>query len=473
MIDLLDEKNNENLDIKKEINEIKSAINSLTNKLNALNESVEKLKTHRGDRKVSKFEIKSKAEWDFVERTLLQKGFMLEYEIFKSLEKMGIEYEPNHSFPYPTGTGLFYIDTFFSNNNIFCHLNDAPDIKTSLFETDVWIKDSEIIQDENFIINLNINYFIECKSRSNPPINYLFVLDKKIPVIRKKGYPFILLRGSKFFNDLLLEIDFFWRTEHDPIQISYPKLNIEEKEALNTAFWQLFKRIDYSRNNDINLMFFNIFNNFDEVEIPNGLKLPRYISLFPEFYNRMKNDNLIPKKLNEKINIQVSIYVPIIVVNSNIYSIDLDPEIEKDFFDRVAKAPGFIKEFNYLKQGTYEGQRFTDLTRFVMMFLQQSGVCFRDDSFFPELYEPVLDIFVISSSEFSTYFEKIRNRIRNICVTEINAMKEGSLLKKKEELLRFQILQWMLYHSSSLKVDLINLLYEEYKHFKEKNLRLR
>jgi len=281
------------------------------------------------------------------------------------------------------------------------------------------------------------------------------------------------LRGSKFFNNLLLEIDFFWRTEHDPIQISYPKLKIEENESLNTAFWQLFKRIDYSKNNDVNLMFFNIFNNFDDVEIPDGFKLPRYISLFPEFYNRMKNDNLIPKKLKEKINIQVSIYVPIIVVNSNIYSIDLDPEIEKDFFDRVAKAPGFIKEFNYLKQGTYEGHRFTDLTRFVMTFLQQSGICFKDDFFFPELYEPVLDIFVISSSEFSTYFEKIRNQIRNIFVMEINAMKEGSLLKKKEELLRFQVLQWMLYHSSSLKVDLINLLYEEYKHFKEKNLRLR
>ena len=112
----------------------------------------------------------------------------------------------------------------------------------------MWIKDSEIIQDENFIINLNINYFIECKSRSNPPINYLFVLDKKLDIIKTKGKPFLTIKGSNFIGGLFFQIDDFWRTKHDPIQISYPKLHIEEKETLNTAFWQLFKRIDHNKN---------------------------------------------------------------------------------------------------------------------------------------------------------------------------------------------------------------------------------
>lgn len=459
------------LNLKKKINSNKSLIDSLKKKLNELNKSVEKKKIHRGEKKVSKFEINSKAEWDSVERTLLQKGFILEYEIFKNLEKMGIEYEPNHSFPYPTDKGLFYIDHFFSNNNIFCHLNDAIDIKTGQYETDVWIQDSEIIQDENFIIRLNINYFIECKSRSNPPINYLFVLDKTLGMFKLKGRPFLTIKGSNFIGGLFFQIDDFWRTKHDPIQISYPKLHIEEKETLNTAFWQLFKRIDHNKNNELNLMFYN-FLDYKEIEVPEGFKLPRYISLFPTIYNDMKKNNLIPKKFKEKIKLEVSIFVPIIVVNSYIYSIDLDPEIEKDFFNRVAKVPGFIKEFSYLKQGTNEGHKFIDLTRFVMTFLKQNGICFKDTLFFPDLFEPILDIFVISSSEFSSSFEKIRNQIKDNFVTEIKSMMDGGLFEKKEEVLRFQVLKWMLYHSHSLRNDLINVLYEDYKNFKERNLRL-
>jgi len=469
----MDEKNKEIIDLKKVINSNKSSIDGLTKKLNELTKSVEKIKSQRGERKVSKFEIKSKAEWDLVERTLLQKGIILEHEIFKSLEEMGIEYEPNDNFFYPTDKGLFYIDSFFSNNNLFHYFEDALDIKTSQYETDVWIQDFEIIQDDNFIIRFDINYFIECKSRSNPPINYLFVLDKTLRKIKTTGKSFLTIKGSKFIGDLILEIDYFWRTIHDPIQISYPNLHIEEKETLNTAFWQLFKRIDHDNNKTLDFMFYNIIDNYDEIEVPDGCELPRNVELFSLFYNKMKTNNLIPKKLKEKITLRVSIFVPIIVVNSNIYSIDLDPKIEKDFINRVAKAPGFIKEFSYLKQGTNKGHKFTDLTRFVMTFLEWRKICFKNKLFFPNVYEPILDIFVISSSEFSTYFEKIRNQIKDKFITKIKAMKDGSLLKKKEELLRFQVLKWMLYHSNGLRDDLINKLYEEYKEFKEKNVRLR
>ena len=48
-------------------------------------------------------------------------------------------------------------------------------------------------------------------------------------------------------------------------------------------------------------------------------------------------------------------------------------------------------------------------------------------------------------------------------------MKDNIFLKKKEELLRFQVFNWMLSYSESLRDDLINELYEENKNFKEKN----
>lgn len=468
----MDENNKEIIDLKKIINSNKSSIELLTEKLNDLNESVDKIKGRRGERKVSKFEIKSKAEWDLVERTLLQKGIILEHDIFKSLEKMGIEYEPNDSFHYPTDRGLFYSDKFFSNDNFFHHFEDALKIRTSLFETDVWINDFEIIQDENFIIRTNIYYSIECKSRSNPPINYLFVLDKIPSKVKINGKGYIVIKGSKFIGDIILKEEYLWRTRHEPIQISYPNFHIEEKETLNSAFWQLFKRIDYDNNSMLDHMFFNIFD-YTEIDIPEGLEMPHYISLFSTFYNRMKENNLIPKKLKEKIIIETSIFVPIIVVNSNIYSIDLDPEIEKDFIDRVAKAPGFIKEFSYLRQGSNEGHKFIDLTRFVMTFLEWKKICFNGKQFFPTIFEPILDIFVISSSEFSSYFEKIRNQIKEAFIKKINTMKDGIFLEKKEELLSYQVLKWMLSHNRSLRDNLTDELYEEYKKFREKNLSLR
>jgi len=108
-----------------------------------------------------------------------------------------------------------------------------------------------------------------------------------------------------------------------------------------------------------------------------------------------------------------------------------------------------------------------------MTFLNWRKICFKGRQFYPNIFEPILNIFVISSSEFSSCFEKIRNQIKDKYVKKINAMKDGIFLENKEELLRFQVLKWMLSQSKSLRDDLINELYEEYKNFKEKNLRLR
>jgi len=468
----MDEKNNENIDFKKRINENESVIEALTKRVNELNESVEKLKIRRGERTVSKFKISGNSQWDLVERTLLQKGILLEHEIFKSLEEMGIVYEPNDSFYYPTEKGLFYIDSFFSNNNLFHYFEDSLEVKTMLFETDAWIQDREIIQDDSFLIRADINYIIECKSRSNPPINYLFVLDKSLSRDEKKRNSFLTIKGSKFIGNFILEIDNFWRTRHDPIQISYPNLHIDEKETLNTAFWQLFKRIDHDNNSSLDHVFFYDFN-FSEIKLPDGVELPHYIDLFSTYYDKMKKNNLIPEKLKEKIVLDVSIFVPIIVVNSNIYSIDLDPKIEKNFKDRVTREPGFIKEFSYLKQGSNEGHKFIDLTRFVMTFLREWKICFEGRKFFPMIFEPILDIFVISSSHFSSCFEKIRNQIKNEFIKKMNSMKDGVFLENREELMRYQVLKWMLSESGSLRDDLISKLNEEYKSMKERNLQLR
>ena len=45
-------------------------------------------------------------------------------------------------------------------------------------------------------------------------------------------------------------------------------------------------------------MFFNLFD-YDDIEVPDGFELPQFIELFSIFYNKMKKNNLIPKKLKK------------------------------------------------------------------------------------------------------------------------------------------------------------------------------
>jgi len=186
-----------------------------------------------------------------------------------------------------------------------------------MFETDIYIDNRYNYTDENFNILVNTHFLIECKSTANPPINYLFIPKKGLNKDSKIKFIFPL-KGSKFLSDISLELDSICWTDHDIIQIKYPILDIDEKNAFNEAFWQFFRRIDYE-NNRIDFTTFNF--NISEIlkkKIPDDFGMPNYISLFKDYYRRMEENNIINEILKDKIDLNISIYVPIIVFNGNI-----------------------------------------------------------------------------------------------------------------------------------------------------------
>lgn len=446
----------------------------LKNRVENLERKVQRLLKDRGDRNISNFEITGDGQWDHIERNLLQKGVILEHEISKKLKDLDIEHTQNYSFLYPSDKGKFMIDYQFSNENEFCRFPDSDDIKSRRFETDIYIDKKYKYSDENFNISITFYYLIECKSRANPPINYLFIPNKVGLEFKEPKKSFFQLKGSKFLPFLNLYIDPIWRTDQNIIQIKYPRLDLDNKETLNEAFWQLFRRIDYERNN---MHFFTPFNlNFLNIDyfkkfIPEDFELPQYFNLFKIFYDKLEENNIIDKILKEKIDLKISIYIPIIVVNGNIYSIDLEKNMSaKEKFSKcVKKEPGFIKRYDYLEMPKNEGEKFIDFTRFLMDNLIDIGIT--DRGFFPIKFRPALDVLVISSSHFSETFFNIKEQLESLIPKRIEELAKNLLLINREEIVRLLMFDWMLLNSSNFLSDFTSFSYKKYREFREKNWR--
>lgn len=448
--------------------------NELEKRMEKLERNVQKLLKDQGDRNISNFEINGDDQWDHIERNLLQKGVILEHEISKKLNDLDIEHTQNYSFLYPSGKGKYMIDYQFSNENKFCRFPESDEIKSRLFETDIYIDKDYKYSDENFNISLTLYYLFECKSRANPPINYLFIPNKVGLEFKEPEKSFFQLKGSKFLPFLNLYIDPIWRTGQNIIQIKYPKLDLDNKEILNEAFWQLFRRIDYERNN---MHFFTPFNlNFLNIDyfkkfIPEDFELPQFIDLFKIYYEKMEKNNIIDKILKEKIDLKMSIYIPIIVVNGNIYSIDLEKNIStKEKFSKcVKKEPGFIKRYDYLEMPTNEGEKFIDFTRFLMDNLIDIGITDRD--FFSIKFRPALDVLVISSSYFSEIFFNIKEQLEILIQKRIEELAKTLLLKNRKEIVRLLMFDWMLLNSPNFLNDFTSYSNEKYRDIRKKNWR--
>ena len=446
----------------------------LKNRVENLERKVQRLLKDKGDRNILNFEITDDDQWDHIERNLLQKGVILEHEISKKLKDLNIEHTQNYSFLYPNDRGKFMIDYQFSSNNEFYRFPDSEEIKSSMFETDIYIDKDYEYSDENFNISVTFYYLIECKSRANPPINYLFIPYEVGLELEKPIKSFFQLKGSKFLPFINLYYDPIWRTDQNIIQIKYPKLDLDSKETLNEAFWQLFRRIDFERNH---MHFFTPFNlKFLDIDyfkkyIPEDFELPKYLSLFKIFYDRLEEDNIIDKILKEKINLKMSIYIPIIVVNGNIYSIDLEKSMDaKEKFSKcVKKEPGFIKRYDYLKMPKNEGEKFIDFTRFLMDNLIDIEIT--DIDFFPTNFRPALDVLVISSSHFSETFFNIKEQLESLIPKRIEELAKNILLRNREEIVRMLMFDWMLLNSPDLLDDFASFSYKKYREFREKKLR--
>ena len=447
----------------------------INRKIEILEKKVQRLIKDKGDRNISTFEITGDDQWDYIERNLLQKGVILEHEISKILKDLGVIHTQNDSFLYPSDRGKFMIDYQFSNENDFCQFTDSDVIKSRMFETDIYIDKEYNYNDDNFNISITLYYLVECKSRANPPINYLFIPNKVGLDLKEPERSFFHLTGSKFLPFINLYYDKIWRTDQNIIQIGYPKLNIDNKETLNEAFWQLFRRIDFERNN---LHFFTPFNlklsdiNYFKKYIPKEFNLPQYIPIFKMFYDKLDDNNIIDKILKEKIELKVSIYIPIIVVNGNIYSIDLEKNIgNKEKFSKcVKKEPGFIKRYDYLEMPKNEGENFIDFTRFLMDNLKDSEII--DKEIFPIKFRPSLDVVVINLSDFSETFTDIKEQLENLIPKKIEELAKNFLLINREEIVRLLLFDWTLLNSPNFLNDFASLSYKKYREFREKNLRI-
>jgi len=448
----------------------------LEKRVEILEKKVQRLSKDRGDRNISNFEIIDDDQWDHIERNLLQKGVILEHEISKKLKDLDIEHTQNYSFLYPSDKGKFMTDYQFSNENELCRFPDSEDIKSREFETDIYIDKDFKYSDEKFNISVTFYYLIECKSKANPPINYLFIPNKHFLKLKEPKKSFFQLKGSKFLPSVNLYYDKIWRTDQNIIQIEYPKLSLDNTKTLNKAFWQLFRRIDFERNN---MHFFTPFNlKFLDIDyfkkyIPEDFELPRYHQLFKIFYEKMEENKIIDKILKDKIDLKIPIYIPITVVNGNIYSIDLEKRMntKEKFSSCVKKESGFIRRFDYLKMPKNEGEKFIDFTQFLMDNLIDLGITDRELFFISEKFRPALDVLVISSSHFSETFFNIKEQLESLISKRIEELAKNLFLKNRDEIVRLLMFDWMLLNCSNFLDDFISFSYKKYKELREQNWR--
>lgn len=452
--------------IEKKMRKYEKDISSIKKDLEILKKKVKKWEINKGTKIISDFEIKRKDQWDVVESNLSKTGILLEYEIFKKLKDMGIDFEQNYSFIYPNKENSFYIDYIFSKNAPITKFKKAPRIKVSENEIDVLIHHKLKYKDGKYIIRIFVYYLIECKSRSNPPINYLFIPNKHFMKFDKGKKSVYRLYGSDFIGDLYVESDYLWSTLRDPIQIDYSNLSVDYKNTLINAFWQLFKCIDYESNFPYTSKLIYA-TNYDENEISHDREFPRYLQHFNEKYHQFLKDKLIPEKIIKNYTIDLSFYIPIIVVNGNIYLIDMDKSIKRGFIERTKKVPGFIHEFNYLKFKKEKQLEYYHLTRFLMELLKEEGICFKNDSYFPNIFEPVLNIIVTSSD----YFPQVLNKIMNDVELKINSIFDSNIEKffeERAECLRcLEVFEWFLRNSKAFYIDFLEKCFIKYKKFRK------
>lgn len=194
-----------------------------------------------------------------------------------------------------------------------------------------------------------------------------------------------------------------------------------------------------------------------------------YLDNFNEKYQKFLKEKLIPESIINDYELNLSLYLPIIIVNGNIYMIDMDkPITDQGFIERQEKVPGFIHEFNYFKIKRQKKINYYHFTRFFLELLKDENLCFEDDRFFPQIYEPQLDVIITSLDSFPEVFNKIHKEIE----LKINSLYNSGLkdtFKRNEKYIKcLNVFSWFLSKASAFKNDFFTKCFEKYKQFRRK-----
>ncbi len=465
--------NDDNINLKEKIKNLEIENQKLNQNNQKLEKKVKRLEDLRGTNKKLSFEINNEEEWNDIENKLHKTGILLEYEILDHIKETKLKFKANNSFIYPSDQGVFYIDYFFDKWD-----SVTPTFNLAELETDLKVFEEVDVKDENFKINVKIIYFIECKSRI-PPINYIIIPDNTLTKAYKAEFVF---NGSNILNRISIESDFFIKTKQKIIGIKYPHLNIDRQKIFNKAFWQLFRSIDYESN------YYNLYEAktskflnrsfFNKLDIPDkeieDLEFPQDLKDIQRIYNDWQKVDKIPKKLKESIYLNLELYVPIIIVNGNIYSIDLAKGKDISIYDKQKRIPCFIKSFNYLMGSTEVPFKYNSLNDFFMMQLFPHLISSKRlaHNFYYSKLNPDLDIIVVSSNQFSEVFKKLRDTIKKSLREFIQDKMKYDYLERKDELLQLQVFNYMLLNNEALEWDFIGECYKSYMDSLNKKRRL-
>ncbi len=421
-----------------------------------------------GDKNAQNYEIVAKKQWDIIERNMYRNGIFLEYEVLNHLKKQNSDFEHQDTFLYPNEPGKNYIDYYFHNNPFF-KMKDVEEISHKDFETDIIVRDEKCIDINNFKVYIRYNYLIECKSRSNPPVNYFIFPDfENEDFLRKlnsasKDRSQIRFKASEFAGDFWMTSK-LWRTSINPVQVKLDTLEIDDKKTLEPAFWQLFRRIDYESNHNINEFLFNQFG-FSNYAFPNSIKKPYYLQHVNKTISELKQDSMTHLKfIKGKIILNIAVFIPIVVVNGNIYSVNLNRLVSTPLEKKTKKIPAFVKKYSHLQMsGKGEHNKYTHLTRFVMEFLKSKEICFKDDSLFPTIFEPILDLIVISSSQFLIVFNYLKENLVNNFEKHLRGRLSSLNSDQLDSIDNLHYFSLILSNDNNLHKDLFENLFKQYK----------
>ena len=440
---------------------------NLEKRIKRLEREVKKLKSRNfGSKYIENFDFDSEDIWDTIERNIHKRGIILEYEIINILKEINSDFSHHDTFLYPKNPIKFFIDYYFHNNRYF-NIRKLDKLQEKKLETDIIIDEYDKIIDNEIKINLNYKYIIECKSRSHPPINYLIFPNFIYKKAFNHNYPKenyksrINFKSSQFGGDFRLKSR-LWTTSIDPVKIRADNLHLDHSRLFEKAFWQLFKRIDYESNFGFDLLLFNNFFLEEGKSFFESLKIPNHLSMVKNKIDEIKKDENLSFLRN--IQMKITIFIPIIIINSNLYAIDLNKSKDIPLIEKKTKINGFVKNYSYLTiKNTKKNLRYTNLKRFMMEYLKSHKICFENDQFFPNINKPSLDIIFLSSHSFKKSFKNIKTQIKKKYKKFIRKTMIPSYIKYLDDIKDFKILSLFLHHNLKLRWDFIKAVYEEYK----------
>ncbi len=403
-------------------------------------------------------EINSSDAWEQVERSLYKTGLILEFGVAEKLNRIskstGIIYDPSYSFTYPNVPGSFYIDLLCKE---WIHLSEekaetlnaakdiltaawngdqySPQINTGESERDFLVKDHFQMDVGRFRVNFVIKYAIECKSRIDPPVNYLIVTEDNLhlPLLP------IQMSGPFWF---LIDTPQFPETLRPPIAISPPHWNVEQDPRRKEAFWELFRCIDYESSTDATmLLLFHHPKLLQETKL-NLTHEKDDFNKFLEIYDEIKKNGEIPKPLE----IPIFIYIPIIVVNGIIYETPFISGDQRSLFDRKKKIPGFSSRMSHETLGETYKRSYFHIWNLVASQLRQIGIYEKDKSDdnkrLINIGEPEMRVLTLSEESFEESFKQliieVRKQVKKTCLETQNKSKD----KDNEGIQKEEVFIW-------------------------------